>query len=540
MIKSQRIKVRDVTKQAYEAYFGIKLGHQDKSWAPHNVCKSCTESLRNWTKGKLKSMKFGIPMLWREPQDHHEDCYFCSVDMSGYNRNKKKFWKYPNLKSASRPVPHSDKIPIPIFKNLPSSNDEDMTVSASEENICSSAGEDCVAKNTPKLFTQSELNDLVRDLSLSKESSELLASRLRDRNLLHPTTKVTFFRKRDEELLQYFCQESDFVYCKNIPGLLMHMGLPEYKAEEWRLFIDSSKRSLKCVLLHNGNKYAAVPIGHSTSMKEQYENIKVVLEKLSYADHNWIICVDLKMVNFLLGQQGGYTKFPCFYCLWDSRNDQNHWQRKEWPVRQTLEVGEKNVIREPLVDRNRIILPPLHIKLGLMKQFVKSLDRSGDCFHYICRTFPGLSNEKIKAGIFDGPQIRTFVRDPNFIQSMRDPEAAAWTSFVEVIEGFLGRNKAQNYEVLVNKMLRNFQALGARMSVKVHFLFSHLDRFPENLGDVSEEQGERFHQDIRVMEERYQGRWDKNMMADYCWNLMREETGGHRRKSRKRSFIEIN
>ena len=43
------------------------------------------------------------------------------------------------------------------------------------------------------------------------------------------------------------------------------------------------------------------------------------------------------------------------------------------------------------------------------------------------------------------------------------------------------------------------------MSIKVHFLHSHLNRFPENLGDVSDEQGERLHQDIKVMEERYQG-----------------------------------
>jgi hypothetical protein len=35
------------------------------------------------------------------------------------------------------------------------------------------------------------------------------------------------------------------------------------------------------------------------------------------------------------------------------------------------------------------------------------------------------------------------------------------------------------------------------MSLKLHFLFSHLDQFPENQGAVSEEQGERFHRDIR-------------------------------------------
>ena len=58
------------------------------------------------------------------------------------------------------------------------------------------------------------------------------------------------------------------------------------------------------------------------------------------------------------------------------------------------------------------------------------------------------------------------------------------------------------------------------MSIELHYLFSHLDYFPENLGDVSEEQGEQFHQDIKIMEERYQGRWDAHMMSDYCWALI--------------------
>ena len=52
------------------------------------------------------------------------------------------------------------------------------------------------------------------------------------------------------------------------------------------------------------------------------------------------------------------------------------------------------------------------------------------------------------------------------------------------------------------------------MSINVHYLHSHLYRFSQNLGDFSEEQGKRFHQDIKVMVERYQGRWDINMMAD--------------------------
>ena len=71
-------------------------------------------------------------------------------------------------------------------------------------------------------------------------------------------------------------------------------------------------------------------------------------------------------------------------------------------------------------------------------------------------------------------------------------------------------------------MVGKFRILGISMSIKVHFLNSHLNRFPENLGDVSDKQGERFHQGIKTMEERYQGRWDIEMMADFCWSLKRD------------------
>lgn len=191
-----------------------------------------------------------------------------------------------------------------------------------------------------------------------------------------------------------------------------------------------------------------------------------------------------------------------------------------------------------MVPRDKIIFPPLHIKLGLMKQFVKALNKEGNCFKYICRQFPGLSNEKLKAGIFDGPQIRMLMKDTNFISHMDRKERNAWESFKEVVKNFLGNHKAPNYKELVKTMLTAFSRLGANMSIKVHFLFSHLDRFPDNLGDYSEEQGERFHQDIKAMEERYQGRWDEHMMADYCWNLMRDcPKVSHKRKSYKRQFL---
>lgn len=195
-------------------------------------------------------------MMWLEPKNHTDDCYFCTLNMAGFNRHKKKSWTYPNVESARRPVPHSEEIPVPVYKELPSASAEESEISAtddSQRSIHYSASSE-TGDSAPQFFAQKDLNDLIRDLGLSKESSELLASRLSERNLLQPETKVTFYRRREQELLKFFDCEDDIVFCHNIGGLLIHMGLQTYDPNHWRLFIDSSKRSLKCVLLHNGNK----------------------------------------------------------------------------------------------------------------------------------------------------------------------------------------------------------------------------------------------------------------------------------------------
>ena len=59
-----------------------------------------------------------------------------------------------------------------------------------------------------------------------------------------------------------------------------------------------------------------------------------------------------------------------------------------------------NIQRPNLVESNNVLLP-LHIKLGLMKQFVKALPKDGQCFQYLCAKFPHLSAAKKKEGIFD-------------------------------------------------------------------------------------------------------------------------------------------
>ena len=118
-VKEQRKPITNFVKKAYFAYFGIRLGDQDKSWAPHIVCKTCTEILRMWAKGKKKHSKFGIPIIWREPKNHSDDCYFCTVNIKDFNRIRKSTCFYPDLESARRPVLHCDEIPEPEFTHLP-------------------------------------------------------------------------------------------------------------------------------------------------------------------------------------------------------------------------------------------------------------------------------------------------------------------------------------------------------------------------------------------------------------------------------------
>jgi hypothetical protein len=75
------------------------------------------------------------------------------------------------------------------------------------------------------------------------------------------------------------------------------------------------------------------------------------------------------------------------------------------------------------------------------------------------------------------------------------------------------------------------------MSLKIHFLHSHLDFFPQNLGAVNDEHGKRFHQDIDVTGKRYQGKWSVNKLSDYCWSIIKDvpETN-YKRKSTATNF----
>jgi len=153
---------------------------------------------------------------------------------------------------------------------------------------------------------------------------------------------------------------------------------------------------------------------------------------------------------------------------------------------------------------------------------------------YIQRKFQNVSDAKLKEGIFDGPQIRTLMKDEIFVTKMNNIERSTWQSFKNVVENFLGNHKSENYEELVAELTETYRQLGCLMNLKLHFLKSHLQHFPDNLGDYNEEQGKRFHQDIKEMERRYQGRWNEHMMADFCWMLKKEHVMKGKKRKRNR------
>ena len=110
------------------------------------------------------------------------------------------------------------------------------------------------------------------------------------------------------------------------------------------------------------------------------------------------------------------------------------------------------------------------------------------------------------------------IKNDKFVNSLNDLELRAWILFVEGEKNFWGNRRAKNYKKLMEKLLKSLQDIGA-MSIKVHFLHSNLDEFPNNCCEVRDEQGEQFHQDTMTMEERHQRRWLKQMMTDYCWGI---------------------
>jgi len=187
---------------------------------------------------------------------------------------------------------------------------------------------------------------------------------------------------RHADLVQFFKMERGLAASTGIDGLMQTLNTNHIPLD-WRLFIDSSKLSLKAVLFHNGNTLPSIPVGHSGHNEESYENMKTLMVVINYDKFKWQIRGDLKVIALLLGLKQGFTKYCCLICEWDSRAQSLHCSTKDLPARKSMEPGIMNVENQPLVELSEILLPSMHLKLGLTKNSVKAMNQEVAAFTYL-------------------------------------------------------------------------------------------------------------------------------------------------------------
>lgn len=280
---------------------------------------------------------------------------------------------------------------------------------------------------TPKLFTQVEYLNMAREVGLKPEQSEYIASQLKKRNLVTGEFRITVGRKR--ALTQQYDdlfrtdEETSITYCWDIDRLFATMNQVHVPAE-WRLFIDGSNESLKVVLMHNTNKLPSVPIAYARGVKEDYDSMAAIINLINYNRYKWYVCCDLKVVGLLIGLKKGYPTNQCFMCLWEGRDNASNYCGMKCAPRITYQIGKQSIDHMPLVDPQKVILPPLHLKLGLVRNFTVAMDRDSEGFKYLLKFFKGeLSPRKIENGktiwqfkILNYVQCSILIRCSSFFQ----------------------------------------------------------------------------------------------------------------------------
>jgi hypothetical protein len=106
------------------------------------------------------------------------------------------------------------------------------------------------------------------------------------------------------------------------------------------------------------------------------------MEVFNYDKFKLQICGDLKVTALLLGLHQGFTKYCCFICEQDRRDQSLHYLKEDWPARKSLEPVIMNVENQPLVEQSKILLSLIHLELGLIKFFVKAMNQEEAAFTY--------------------------------------------------------------------------------------------------------------------------------------------------------------
>jgi len=150
-------------------------------------------------------LKVGGPRPIRPPgsatyaTNHLTNCYFCMVDPSKRRKGKNApSIKYPDIPSSIAPVPHNTTdmpVPQPPLRDEPFITDASSAESETERSSGACVQRRVGGERCPYYPNQEDIIDLVRELSLTKPSTELLISRLKQWDLLDDSVRITSQRK---------------------------------------------------------------------------------------------------------------------------------------------------------------------------------------------------------------------------------------------------------------------------------------------------------------------------------------------------------
>lgn len=107
--------ISDVLKFAYLQYFGFAVRDLDKPWTPKVICTSCSAPLYRWSRGDQCYLPFTVPMIWRKPESHETDCYFCLTKVNGMCVRNRQSIVYADVTSVTQPVRRNVNDPLPVY-----------------------------------------------------------------------------------------------------------------------------------------------------------------------------------------------------------------------------------------------------------------------------------------------------------------------------------------------------------------------------------------------------------------------------------------
>lgn len=317
VVDRNKRKRNDKFSVLYRTYYEMEWINEP--YTPNIGSSACYTSLVRWSKDSNKKPKYKHPVMWFNPGNHDEnECFFVLTKLLKESIKK----NYEATLYAHLPVLHHiESPPANVYEDNTEQLEHDMDIDVNVDvdgdgdvdfDMCTDPQQPSASSYVPtnvgainvvpELVTQTRLDNMCRRLELSQRKSQLLASMLKEDNLLSSEVTITSQKHRQAEFIPYFQTEENLTFCLDIDALMENMQI-EYEVQDWRLFIDVSESGLKTILLHNDNAYLPVPIAYSNILKETHDSMRLIFDKIKYNDHKWDVSGDLKVVALIMGLQ---------------------------------------------------------------------------------------------------------------------------------------------------------------------------------------------------------------------------------------------